>query len=45
MAPRELVDARAAYDHAPQSQAPKFVPAELHVAKEALDDAEQKFAD
>jgi outer membrane protein OmpA-like peptidoglycan-associated protein len=45
MAPRELVDARAAYDHAAQSQAPKLVPAELHVAKEALDDAEQKFAD
>jgi outer membrane protein OmpA-like peptidoglycan-associated protein len=45
MAPRELVDARAAYDHASQSQAPKLVPAELHVAKEALDDAEHKFAD
>ncbi|MEO8840244.1 MAG: OmpA family protein [Kofleriaceae bacterium] len=45
MAPRELVDARAAYDHASQSQAPKLVPAELHVAKEALDDAERKFAD
>jgi outer membrane protein OmpA-like peptidoglycan-associated protein len=45
MAPPELVDARAAYDHAAQSQAQKLVPAELHVAKEALDDAEQKFAD
>ena len=44
MAPRELVDARAAYDHASQSQAPKRVPAELHVAKEALDEAEHKFA-
>jgi outer membrane protein OmpA-like peptidoglycan-associated protein len=44
MAPRELVDARSAYDHAQQSQAPKLVPAELHVAKEALDDAESKFA-
>ena len=44
VAPRELVDARSAYDHAQQSQAPKLVPAELHVAKEALDDAEQKFA-
>lgn len=45
MPPRELVDARAAYDHASQSQAPKLVPAELHVARESLDTAEKKFSD
>ena len=45
MAPRELVDARAAYDHAQQSNAAKYVPADLHVARESLDVAEHKFAD
>jgi outer membrane protein OmpA-like peptidoglycan-associated protein len=44
MAPQELVDARAAYDHAAASHAPKLVPAELHVARESLDLAERKFA-
>lgn len=43
--PRELVDARAAYDRAAASNAPKLVPAELHVARESLDFAERKFAD
>jgi outer membrane protein OmpA-like peptidoglycan-associated protein len=45
LAPKELVDARAAYDHAAASNAPKLVPAELHVARESLDVAERKFAD
>jgi len=45
MAPKELVDARAAYDRASQSKAPTLVPAELHVAKESLDVAERKFSD
>jgi outer membrane protein OmpA-like peptidoglycan-associated protein len=45
MAPRELVEARAAYDHAAASNAPKLVPAELHVARESLDAAERKFHD
>jgi outer membrane protein OmpA-like peptidoglycan-associated protein len=45
MAPRELVDARAAYDHASQGQASKLDPADLHVARESLDVAEKKFAD
>jgi outer membrane protein OmpA-like peptidoglycan-associated protein len=45
LAPKELVDARAAYDHASTSNAPKLVPAELHVARESLDLAERKFAD
>ena len=45
LAPKELVDARSAYDHAAASNAPKLVPAELHVARESLDVAERKFAD
>ncbi|HZJ62445.1 MAG TPA: OmpA family protein [Kofleriaceae bacterium] len=45
LAPKELVDARAAYDRAAASNAPKLVPAELHVARESLDVAERKFAD
>jgi len=45
LAPKELVDARAAYDRAAASNAPKLVPAELHVARESLDRAERKFAD
>jgi outer membrane protein OmpA-like peptidoglycan-associated protein len=45
LAPGELVDARAAYDRAAASNAPKLVPAELHVARESLDLAERKFAD
>jgi len=43
--PKELVDARAAYDHAAAQEATSLVPAELHVAKESLDVAEHKFAD
>jgi outer membrane protein OmpA-like peptidoglycan-associated protein len=45
MPPPELVDARAAYDHAAQGNAGKLVPADLHVAKESLDAAELKFSD
>jgi outer membrane protein OmpA-like peptidoglycan-associated protein len=45
MAPPELVDARAAYDHAAQGNAAKLVPADLHVARESLDVAETKFAE
>jgi len=45
MPPRELVDARAAYDHAAATESTSLVPAELHVAKESLDVAEHKFAD
>ncbi|CAN5124166.1 hypothetical protein BH11MYX1_BH11MYX1_49620 [soil metagenome] len=45
MPPPELVDARAAYDHAAQGNAAKLVPADLHVAKESLDAAEHKFSD
>jgi len=45
LAPKELVDARAAYGRAAESNAPKRVPAELHVARESLDLAERKFAD
>ena len=45
LAPKELVDARAAYDRAAASNAPKLVPAELHVARESLELAERKFAD
>jgi outer membrane protein OmpA-like peptidoglycan-associated protein len=43
--PQELVDARAAYAHASSSNAQKLVPAELHVARTSLDDAERKFGD
>ena len=45
MPPKELVDARAAYDHAAAQEATSLVPAELHIAKESLDVAEKKFAD
>ncbi|MEO8705344.1 MAG: OmpA family protein [Kofleriaceae bacterium] len=43
--PKELVDARAAYEHAAAGTAAQLVPAELHVAREALDVAERKFDD
>jgi outer membrane protein OmpA-like peptidoglycan-associated protein len=42
---KELVDARAAYDHAMNSNANALVPAELHVAKVALDRAERESSD
>jgi len=43
--PKELVDARAAYRDAASGPASQQNPADLHVAKQALDRAEQKFSD
>jgi outer membrane protein OmpA-like peptidoglycan-associated protein len=42
-APSELINARAAYQHASEGPAEKLVPAELHNAHEALVRAEQSF--
>jgi outer membrane protein OmpA-like peptidoglycan-associated protein len=39
--PRELVDARAAYQHAASGQAAQLDPTSLHIAKTALDTAER----
>jgi outer membrane protein OmpA-like peptidoglycan-associated protein len=41
--PKELVNARNAYHHADNSIAADIAPAELHVAKTALDEAESAF--
>jgi outer membrane protein OmpA-like peptidoglycan-associated protein len=41
--PAELVEARAAYKKAEEGNAAKLTPAELHVAKTALDKAEAEF--
>lgn len=43
--PKELVDARAAYQSASKGPAAQQSPAELHVAKQALDQAERSFSD
>jgi outer membrane protein OmpA-like peptidoglycan-associated protein len=43
--PKELVDARAAYQSAAKGPAAQQSPAELHVAKQALDQAERTFND
>jgi outer membrane protein OmpA-like peptidoglycan-associated protein len=43
--PKELVDARQAYQHASAGQAVQVVPAELHKAQEALAIAEKSFQD
>lgn len=43
--PKELVDARAAYQSAQKSPAAQQTPAELHVAKQSLDQAERSFSD
>lgn len=43
--PKELVDARAAYASAQKGPASQQAPAELHVAKQALDQAERAFND
>jgi outer membrane protein OmpA-like peptidoglycan-associated protein len=43
--PKELMEAREAYDRAEKGAAAKMVPAELHVAKESLDVAEKSFGD
>jgi hypothetical protein len=42
--PRELADARAAYQHAAASRASDLIPAELHKARVALTKAEDAFA-
>lgn len=43
--PKELVDARAAYQTAAKGPAAQQSPAELHVAKQSLDQAERSFND
>jgi outer membrane protein OmpA-like peptidoglycan-associated protein len=43
--PKELVDARAAYQSASKGPASQQAPAELHVAKQSLDQAERSFSD
>jgi outer membrane protein OmpA-like peptidoglycan-associated protein len=43
--PKELVDARAAYQSASKGPAAQQSPAELHVAKQSLDTAERSFND
>lgn len=43
--PKELVDARAAYQAASRGPAAQQSPAELHVAKQSLDQAERSFND
>jgi len=43
--PKELVDARAAYQSASKGPASQQAPAELHVAKQSLDQAERAFND
>lgn len=45
MTPNELVNARAAYQEAAESQVAQLVPAELHKARVALDLAEESFLD
>src|SRR5262245_24615732 len=42
--PKELVEAREAYQRAESGNAAKLVPAELHVARGALDAAERSFS-
>jgi outer membrane protein OmpA-like peptidoglycan-associated protein len=42
--PKELVDARAAYNRAASGPAAQFDPSDLHVAKTSLDRAEQWYA-
>ena len=43
--PKELVEARAAYQRAESGVAGKLAPAQVHVAKKSLDDAERAFDD
>src|SRR5688572_5430661 len=45
LVPRELADARTAYQHASTSRAADLRPADLHQAKEALNKAELAFKD
>ena len=43
--PTELVNARAAYTRASTGETAQLNPADLHVAKQTLDDAERSFAE
>lgn len=43
--PRELLDARAAYNKARMGKAAQYAPADLHTAKVALNSAEQAYQD
>jgi outer membrane protein OmpA-like peptidoglycan-associated protein len=43
--PKELADARAAYERASHGRAAELAPTELHIAKAALDEAEQAFGE
>ncbi len=43
--PRQLLDARAAYNEASMGKAAELAPAELHTAKESLNAAEQSYQD
>lgn len=45
LAPKELLDARDAYDRAAKGPASKLTPAQLDTAKQSLDKAEQSFRD
>ncbi|MBE7481669.1 MAG: OmpA family protein [Polyangiaceae bacterium] len=45
LAPKELMDARDAYDRAAKGPAAKLTPAQLDTAKQALDQAETSFKD
>lgn len=45
LAPKELMDARDAYDRAAKGPATKLTPAQLDTAKQALDQAETSFKD
>jgi outer membrane protein OmpA-like peptidoglycan-associated protein len=44
-APKELLDARSAYQHAQSGPAAQYKPDQVHEAKVALDTAEQSFVD
>lgn len=44
-APKELVDARMTYGRLTGTQAQKLVPAQLHIAHRALEDAEKAFVE
>jgi len=44
-APVELLEARSTYDRAAAGPSKKYTPAELHIAKQSLTEAEQRFAD
>jgi len=44
-APRDLVNARAAYERASHGPAAELDPTDLHIAKRTLDAAEESFSD